>query len=231
VPQPPGHVSRRGKTIAIVAAIVVAFAVVAGGLTAAFLVGSNRDNGSASAGAFRSPAASQAGPTLDAALTAEEIYHTSPWEYDVTFDNGNHIQGSLELIETTNHPDCAAGGATALERQALTECTGRVEAAFHGTLKGTMVVSEQVLMFSDEAAAASFREVFGEAYAAEVLSFQDPEDIQASAAFTSSWTDGSGRFLVLTVFFSRTEDVELQQGGDDVAARNRETVDYLATLA
>ena len=212
---------------------MAAFVLVGGGAaTVAFLIASNSDDAPSSAGPTASPGPSQANPSPPAAgaLTAGEIYHTSPWEYDVTFGNGNQIRGSLELIETYDHSDCPSAGATALERQALSECTGRLEAAFHGTLEGTMVVSEQVLTFANEAAAASFREAFGDTYAADVLSFQDPENIQAAAAFTTSWTDGTGRYLVLTVFFSRTEDVELQQGGDDVAARNRETVDYLATL-
>lgn len=204
-------------------AVVAAFVVVAGGAgTAAYLLASNRGDDSPSDGSTASPAAG--------VPTAEEIYDTSPWAYDITFDNGNHIQGELELIETYEHPDCASGGVTPVLRQALSECTGRVEAAFHGTLTGTMVVSEQVLMFADDDVAASFMEQFGDVYATEALLFQDPENIQAVAAFTNSWADGVGKYVVYTVFFSRTEDVDLQQGANDVAARNRETLNYLTTL-
>lgn len=69
---------------------------------AAVLIVSSRDDASVGAGSAASPAPSQASQSPAAvAVTTEEIYHTSPWEYDVTYDNGNRILGSLELIGPT----------------------------------------------------------------------------------------------------------------------------------
>jgi hypothetical protein len=231
-PGPPIHPVRRSRTAAIVAAATVAFVVVAGATgTATYLLASNPDEEAADAGAAAplpspAPLPSSASPSPPAAeLTAAELYHTSPWPYDITFDNGNRIQGELELIDSYDHPDCRSAARTEAAELALVACTHRVEAAYRGTVEGS-VVSEQVLIFTDADVAARFRGQFEELHAGEIISFQDPGEIQAVGS-TIGWVDDAvDRYVILGMVFGP----ELpQQSVDDLAARNEETVDYLRT--
>jgi hypothetical protein len=205
----------------MVVAVAAAFVVVAGVAgTVAYLVTSDRGGSSPSTS---SAVPASASPVSE--LTAGELYDTSPWIYDITFDNGNRIQGELELLETHDHPECPNAGLTTEVVAALVECTHRVEAAYRGTVDG-MVIGEQVLVFANDAAAESFLEQFEEVYAADLLPFRPPSGVRVDFAWTVSWADGVDRYVVLTAVFGRESH---QQGADDVAARNRETVQYLTT--
>jgi hypothetical protein len=217
-PQPPWLRRRTGIAIAAAALLVLGGAGVS-----AYLMLTDQPESPLGAG----PTSSADPSPSNQELTADEIYHTSPWPYDDTLPNGNTIRGELELIDTYDHPDCASAARSDPARQALDGCTQRLEAAYRGTLDG-QVVSEQVLVFTDATAAAAFQAQFAETYPGEVVSFEDPENIQPDAAYTGGWTQVVGRYVVLSVTFGRT-DTNLQQGGNDTAARQQETIEYLST--
>lgn len=217
--QPPRR-RRRPAVIAILAA--AALLVVGGASVTAYLMRGDQQQAPPGAG----PAGSADPSPSNQELSAEQIYDTSPWPYDDTFDNGNSISGQLELLETYDHPDCVSAAQTDPARQALRTCAQRLEAAYRGTLDGH-VISEQVLVFADEVAAEAFLAEFGDTYPGEVISFQDPENIQAEATYTGGWIEAVGRYVVLSVMFSRT-DTDLQQGGNDTAARQQETIEFLS---
>lgn len=157
-------------------------------------------------------------------LTATELYSEDSYTFRIELAE-RVIEGELHLIEAFDHPDCAAARTEAAER-VLVGCGSRIEAAYTGADEG-LRVSQQVLMFEDEADAQAFGSLIEDQFAAEVLSFEDPGDIDGSG-YAASRSGVEGQYVVVTLVVSDSGDeAAITVAEEHAHARHAESLSYL----
>jgi hypothetical protein len=158
-------------------------------------------------------------------LATAELYSEESYTFRIELTD-RVMEGELNLTEAFDHPDCASAAETEEAERALAACGSRIEAAYTGADEG-LRVSQQVLMFEDEASAQTFAGLIEDEFAADVLAFEDPGDIEGSG-YAASRSGVQGKYVVVTMMVSESGDDEAITTAEEHGhARHAESLSYL----
>ncbi|MGH8795271.1 MAG: hypothetical protein ACRDXX_21845, partial [Stackebrandtia sp.] len=169
----------------------------------------------------------ESGPS-DEPITAAEFYADKESSYEIILEDRT-LEGELFLLDSFDH-DCASGAADAAAEQAMEGCTHRIEAVYRAGDE-RLRVSQQVLMFDDPAGAEAFETEFADVFAAEVLDFADPGDLEASG-YAASRIGSEGYCVVMTMVvgdetLDSDDEADVQAAEDHSHFRHAESMSYL----